>query len=471
EQVARAALMADPGNPDAHAMLASMLFEREMLVPAAAHFERAIALAGRHYDLLLGLGRVLLRQGKLDAARPLLEAAAVANRNALEPAVYLAELEERLGRFEAAMQQLDRADNIAAAIGTDVKLQRSVLLERMGNIGAALGLLEGDGELSGAALLQRGGLRDRLGRHREAWRDWSAGKAMLAQRTGRHYPAAEVERQAEQLARFFDRSQMASLPRAARRTDVPQPIFVLGFPRSGTTLIEQILASHSAIRAGGELPFGRELRDFAVTLAGGEADFPASLGHDPQWPVQLRDFYLDKAEVFGLTAPGASFFTDKMPLNEMWLPLLRIAFPESPMVLVRRHPLDVLRSVMAHDMTHGFHCGYKLEDAARHLSLVDWLVAQYRAAGFEVTHELRYESMIGDQLGETERLMAAIGLPMESAQLHFHERTAVSPTPSYAQVREALNDRSIGRWRNYAAELEPVRPFVSDAMARGNYSA
>lgn len=472
EQVARASLIADPGNPDAHAMLACMLAEREMLVPAAAHFERAMALAGRHYDLLLGLGRVLLRQGKLDAARPLLEAAAVANRNALEPVVYLAELEERLGRFEAAMQQLDRADKIAAATGTDVKLQRSVLLECMGKVAAALGLLEGDEALSGAALLQRGRLRDRLGRYPEAWRDWTAGKSMLAERTVRHYPAGEVERQAEALARFFDRSQMAALPRAARRTDVPQPIFILGFPRSGTTLTEQILASHSDIRAGGELPFGTELRDFAVSLAGGEAEFPAGLAQkaDQHWPALLRDFYLARAETFGLTAPGASFFTDKMPLNEMWLPLLRIAFPESPVVLVRRHPLDVLTSVMAHDMTHGFHCGYRLEDAARHLSLVDGLVAQYRAGGFEVTHELRYESMIGDQFGETERLMAAVGLPMEPAQLRFHERTTVSPTPSYAQVREALNDRSIGRWRNYAAELEAVRPFVSDALARGEYS-
>jgi hypothetical protein len=66
--------------------------------------------------------------------------------------------------------------------------------------------------------------------------------------------------------------------------------------------------------------------------------------------------------------------------------------------------------------------------------------------------------------------MAAIGLPMEPAQLRFHERPTVSPTPSYAQVREPLNDRSIGRWRNFAAELEAVRPIVGDAIARGGYA-
>jgi Tfp pilus assembly protein PilF len=457
EAVARAALAADEANADAHAMLATLLARREMLVPAAAHFERAMALVGAHPDLQLGLGRALLRQGKLGAARPLLEAAATGNPAALEPIAFLAELEERAGRFDLAMQLLDRAEPLAAAANKDVKLQRAAVLERRGEIEAALTILESEAELSGGALLQRGRLRDRLGRHAEAWADWTRGKAMLAERATRHYHAADVERQAEQLAHLFDAEMLAKLPRAPRRADVPLPLFILGFPRSGTTLVEQILASHSEIRAGGELPFGRELRELTRDLS--EID-----------PEHLRDTYLAGAEGYGLTTPGAAYFTDKMPLNDMWLPLLSMAFPDSPVVLVRRHPLDVLTSVMAHDMTHGFNCAYRLEDAARHLALVDRLTAHYRAAGIAITCELQYEALVADQSGETARLMAAIGLPMEPAQLNFHERESVSPTPSYAQVREPLNDRSIGRWRNYAAQLEAVRPIVADAMARGGYS-
>jgi Tfp pilus assembly protein PilF len=457
EAVARAALAADEANADAHAMLATLLARREMLVPAAAHFERAMALVGAHPDLQLGLGRALLRQGKLGAARPLLEAAATGNPAALEPIAFLAELEERAGRFDLAMQLLDRAEPLAAAANKDVKLQRATVLERRGEIEAALTILESEAELSGGALLQRGRLRDRLGRHAEAWADWTRGKAMLAERATRHYHAADVERQAEQLAHLFDAEMLAKLPRAPRRADVPLPLFILGFPRSGTTLVEQILASHSEIRAGGELPFGRELRELTRDLS--EID-----------PEHLRDTYLAGAEGYGLTTPGAAYFTDKMPLNDMWLPLLSMAFPDSPVVLVRRHPLDVLTSVMAHDMTHGFNCAYRLEDAARHFALVDRLTAHYRAAGIAITCELQYEALVADQSGETARLMAAIGLPMEPAQLNFHERESVSPTPSYAQVREPLNDRSIGRWRNYAAQLEAVRPIVADAMARGGYS-
>ena len=449
DAVARAALAGDAGNADAHAMLGAMLAEREQWVDAAAHFERAIGLVGNHPQLLTGLGQALMRSGRLEDARGLLEGATKADPTALEPAVYLAEVEERLGNFAQAERKLDTAEQIARRQGTDVDLQRSVLLARMNQTEQALALLEHRKDLSGPARLQRGRLHDRLGHYPEAWDDWTEGKAQLAERYSRHYAAAEVAAEAQRLATFAG----SAPPRASVRADVPQPIFIIGSPRSGTTLVEQILASHSAITAGGELPFGAELRDL-----------------DPAKPEGLRDAYLERAKGHGLLSDSGRFFTDKMPDNAFWLPLLRVAFPEAPVVHVRRHPLDVLVSVMANDMTHGFNCGYRLEDAARHLALVDHLLDDYRQSGMGPTYELRYESLVADQSHETEQLMEAIGLTMEPAQLSFHERKAVSPTPSYAQVRKALNDRSIRRWRNYARQLEPVRAVVARAMERGRYA-
>jgi tetratricopeptide (TPR) repeat protein len=461
EVVARAALTADSDNPDAHGMLGSLLAEREQWVDAAAHFERAIAIAGKHQHLLAGLGRALMRQGRLEEARGKLEAAVTAHPSALEPAVFLAEALERLGDLHAAGRQLHRAEAIARRQGTDVDLQRSVLLARMGEHEKALRLLEGKAGLSGAARLQRGRLYERLGKYEEAWDDWVTGKAQLAHRSGRRYDADEVRAQAERVAALVSSPGEALIP-ARRRGDVPQPIFVVGFPRSGTTLTEQILASHGAIRAGGELPFGPKLHDqFGATgSGGGEAD----------WPERLRDHYLARAGESGLLAPGVAWFTDKMPDNSFWLPLLRLAFPHSPVVRLRRHPLDVLTSVMAHDMTHGFNCGYRLEDAAAHLALVDDLLEHYRLAGFGPTYELNYEALVADQVGETGRLMVAVGLDLEPTQLSFQERSTVSPTPSYAQVREPLNDRSIGRWRRFANQLAPITPLVRDAMNRGAYA-
>jgi tetratricopeptide (TPR) repeat protein len=452
EQVARSALIADARNPDARAMLGSILAEREEWHGAARHFEQAIALAGKHPELLAALGRAQMRLGRLDEAQRTLDVAARADPSALDPAVFLADVLERLGRFAEATEQLDRAEAIARRQGTDVDLQRSVLLSRIGEHEKALALLDGRSDLSGAARLQRGRLYERAGRYAEAWEDWTDGKAQLAERSGRHYRTEEVRAEAARLAEFVN-SATPHVP-APLRSDVPQPIFIIGFPRSGTTLTEQILASHSAIRAGGELPFGPELAT---------AMFDAE-------PLQLRDHYLAKAAEVGLLADGAEFFTDKMPDNSFWLPLLRLAFPQSPAIRMRRHPLDVLTSVMAHDMTHGFSCGYRLEDAATHLALVDELLERYRAAGFGPTHEIGYEAVVANQVAETDRLTKAVGLKVEPAQLSFHERSEVSPTPSYAQVRERLNDRSIGRWRNFAEQLRPIQPIVAEAMERGGYT-
>ena len=471
EAVARDALAVNPQNADAIEKLGSLLATRMRASEAAECFRKAIALSGPNPQLLTRLGHVLLRLGRLDEARGPLETAAAAGPKAYEATVYLAELEERVGHFEEAMRQLDRADRMdnPHAIGLD--RQRSILLARMGQHEQALALLEGKAELSGAEMLQRGRLRDRAGRHADAWSDWKLGKEKLAAQGNRRYPAEAVTPLAEGLARFFNSPAAASLPRAERRQDAPQPIFIVGFPRSGTTLTERILASHSAVEAGGELPFGADLHELAISLAGGELMFPAGLANAPRdWSSKLRDRYLESAERFGLFASGARYFTDKMPSNDFWVPLLRLAFPDSPVVHVRRHPLDVLTSVMAHEMTHGFNCGYRLEDAARHFATADWLLEQYSLAGLGPTHELRYESLVANQEEETKRLAAAVGLEMEPAQLNFHERGAVPATPSYVQVREPLNDRSIGNWRNFADEFEPVLPILAEMMGRGGYT-
>ena len=472
EGIARSAVAADGANPDPHAMLGTMFATQERWFEAAVHFEQAIALAGPHPQLLAGAGEALLRLGRLDQARSRLEAAVAGDPAALKPLTCLAEIDERQGRFAHSMELLDRAEPIADAAGTDLDLQRSRLLERMGRLHEAAALLERDIELSGSALLQRGRLRDRMGRYDEAWSDWIGGKSLLARHSGRQYLSEQLASQAERLARFFNSPEAARLPRAPRDDLLAQPIFIIGFPRSGTTLTEQILASHSAIEAGGELPFGREIHDLAVAITGGEGAFPEGLLRlQDSWPIKLRDLYLQRARAYGLLETGASFFTDKMPTNDMWLPLLRLAFPQSPVVHVRRHPLDVLVSVMGHDMTHGFYCSYRLEDAARHFALVDEVVERYSSSGLGRTHELRYEMLVADQARETERLMEAIGLAMEAQQLRFHERSHVSPTPSYAQVREPLTDRSVGRWRKFEEPLRSVRPIVAAALARGGYAA
>ena len=473
EIVVRAALAADGANANAHGMLGVMLSEREELMPGAWHLRRAIDLAGRHPQLLAGLGRNLARQGAVEEAEALLREAVELMPDQLVPHVHLAEVVEQQGRLDEAKSVLAAAETIARKHGQDVTLQEATLTARTADWRSGLAALDAVNDPSGGALLLRGRLRDRAGRFEEAWADFVQGKAKIARATGRSYSRDIVEAHITELRAFFSADRFATLPRAGVRRDVPQPIFILGFPRSGTTLTEQVLASHSHVRAGGELPFIAELRDFAALTT--NAPFPTGLGalaaaDQSHLPTLFRDFYLARAESHGLLPPGADFFTDKMPLNELYLPLLRLAFPEAPVIAVARHPLDVMVSVMAHDMTHGFNCGYALGDAAHHFAAVSGLDAHYRDTLGIVRHELVYERFVTAQESETSRLMAYLGLEIESAQLRFHESARFAPTPSYAQVQEPLNDRSIGRWRNYVRALEPVRDVLGDAMARAGYA-
>lgn len=469
ESEARAIVATDPDHADGNAMLGALLSERAMLVEGATHLRRAIERAGQHPQILLNLARNLLRQGALDDAARISSHLSRVAPNMLAAAILATDLAEQGGDLEAAHRALIHAETIAAREGRDVLLLRATLLSRDARWMEGLALLDGIAALNGSARLLRGRLRDRAGRYDEAWHDFVAGKSDLARSSGRRYDRGAVDTHFAHLASI----SLTDLPRAPQR-EGPQPLFILGMPRSGTTMAEQVLTSHSAIRAGGELPFTAELVDFATRLFGGD-DLARSLrtvavADRHHVPAVLRDFYLARAETYGLRSGGVALFTDKMPVNEIYLPLLRLAFPEAPMLRVRRHPLDTVVSIMMHDMTHGFDCGYRLEDAAHQLGSVARLVVRYREIIAPDLHDFGYERFVADQAGETDRLMTHLGLSSEPAQLRFHDNRRHAPTPSYAQVREPLHDRSIGRWKNYRAQLEPIIPMIEAAMREGGYS-
>ncbi|TCM17677.1 Tfp pilus assembly protein PilF [Novosphingobium sp. PhB165] len=474
ETVLRETIAAQPDNPDAHTRLGHMLGERDELVEGAHHLSEAIRIAGRQPQLLADLGRNLQRQGRLVKAAPLLEEAVQAMPEALPPLLWLAELEEQAGRFDRAAALLDRAEPLALRQGTDLTLQRVTLLSRTADWPKGLAMLEAEPEPSGAALLLRGRLRDRAGRKAEAWEDFVAGKAALAHAASRSYPARAVGELVAQWRDFFTPERFADFLPAPRRKGVPQPVFILGFPRSGTALIEQVAASHSEVRAGGELPFGRELADKAALWTAGAFPRHAEAVTEEQRDtlgVQLRDHYLALAERHGLLRDGATLFTDRMPLNELYLPLLQLAFPQSPVVVVARDPRDVMVSAMGHDFTHGFSCGYRIEDLAQHYARMEELTGHWLESLPVPAHELHYEHFVADQHAQTAELMAWLGLDMEPAQLEFHTFVHHSPTPSHARIREPLNTRSIGRWTGYARELNDVLPVLAEAIERGGYAA
>jgi len=495
ETVARTALRMNPLNAQAHNHFGTLLSELNDLPSGEWHFRRALALlraegapppptagvnpTGEHASILANLGLNLMQQGRAVEAEVYFARADALDPGNLKILAHWSKTAEVQGDMPRAVQLLDRAA-AAAASGQDVALLRANHLARVGKTQAALALLDSAPALNGDARLERGRLLDRLGRYDEAWNDLALGKKLLAaERGGLTYNARAVEAFFAGLQQFFVRPNLELLPRASVRRDVPQPIFIMGFPRSGTTLIEQVLCSHPAIRAGGELSFVTELRSFALLQFPGPESFPGNLARtwtaDHRYAAALfRDFYFARAEQYGLLGEGKAFFTDKMPFNEIWLPLIRMAFPEAKMVRVLRHPLDVCVSMLANNMTHGFNCGYRIEDIVHHLLAVSSLDMHYAcelgSLGHELGYELRYEHFIAGQREGTARLLDYLGLEFDDSCMNFHENPRYAPTPSYAQVTQKLNDRSVGRYRNYAAQLAPFAAKLQPLLQVRGYS-
>lgn len=236
------------------------------------------------------------------------------------------------------------------------------------------------------------------------------------------------------------------------------PVFICGMPRTGTTLVDRILTSHSAVSPAGELS------DFALCLKR-QAKTPSNLVLDPETLAAacsldlsvLGAAYLDSVRTsLGL----AGMFTDKMPLNILLAPVILAALPGARVICLRRHPADTVlsnyRQMFATSFSY-YNYAYTLEDAARYYAGFDRLVRRYEEVlppeRFTVVH---YEQVVTAQEAETRRLLAFCGLPFEAGCLAFHENAAPVATASSAQVREPLYTSALGRWRRYEAGLKPA---------------
>jgi hypothetical protein len=329
--------------------------------------------------------------------------------------------------------------------------------------------------LGPAELSEKGRLLDQLGRHDDAWSAFMQSKRLARELAGNVYLDQAAVETIARLRHFFVPGRLALLPRARLRDDVPQPIFILGFPRSGTTLVEQTLSAHTSISAGDELPLIHDIAAIMPRMLNSPLTYPDALAE--LWmPDQrdgldtLRDYYLQKAAQMAAPEPGAAWLNDKMPLNETHLGLIAMLFPAAPLIHLIRHPLDVMVSAMANLFTHGFYCAGALETAATHYVRVMDLVMHYRA-GMPLRYmPVRYEAMVEKQEETVRGILDFIGVPFDDRCLHFHENRRYARTASYAQVTEKLYDRSLYRYKNYRRHLEPVIPVLTPIIEQLGYS-
>ena len=478
ERHARNAIRIAPENAQAHYLMGMVLTEAHRPAVGEYHYGRALELSGaRDPVVLANFALCLKNQGKMPAARTLYEESLAAAPKSLHTLLGLARLEEADRNLSAALTLLERAaedfpDN------PNVLLLRATVLGRMGQADAALAVLDrmaaANATLGAVEWLEKGRLLDRMGRYEEAFAAFDAGRQRLREVSGQSYLQAHAQQLAVRLKNFFVAKRLGTLPRAQRRTDVAQPLFVLGFPRSGTTLLEQTLSAHPRIAAGDELPFIAEIAELMPRLLDSPLAYPEALaelwmGDHREELNNLRDHYLRKVAQLGIVPPGAAWFTDKMPLNETHLGLIGLLFPESPLLHVTRHPLDVVLSVYSNLLTHGYYCAYALESAARHYALVTDLVEHYGREMQLKYLRVRYEDMVDDQEGSIRRVLDFVGEEFDPGCLAFHENRRYARTASYAQVTEKLYDRSRYRYRHYLPQLQPIIPILESTIERLGY--
>ncbi len=479
ERHARNAVRMAPENAQSHYLMGLVLTEANRPAVGEYHYHRALELSGaRDPVALANLALCLKNQGKMAAARAHYEESLSAAPNSLHALLGLARLEEADRNLAAALSLLERAEALFPD-NPNIRLLRATVLGRKGEVNVALAILDSmatvNATLSPAEWLEKGRLLDRMGRYEEAFAAFDAGRKRLREVTGQQYLDAQAEQLITRLKSFFVKKRLATLPRAETHTDVAQPIFVVGFPRSGTTLLEQTLTAHPRIAAADELPFMAEIADLMPRLLDSPLGYPEALAE--LWMADhredldnLRDHYLRKVAQLGVVPEAAAWFTDKMPLNETHLGLIGLLFPRSPLLHVVRHPLDVVLSVYSNLLTHGFYCAYALESAARHyvrvLDLVDHYVGEMSLNYLRV----RYEDIVDDQEANIRRVLDFIGEQFDPKCLAFHENRRYARTASYAQVTERLYDRSRYRYRHYLPQLQPVMPILQPVIGRLGYA-
>ena len=294
----------------------------------------------------------------------------------------------------------------------------------------------------------------------EAFAHYAQGNAL--RRLDAPFDIEHFERRAARIRAFFDPAFFAE--RAGSGDPSRAPIFIVGLPRSGSTLVEQILASHSqrgrhhgaaehhqhhaAIRRHGRTRDGYRRRSAAPR--------PAQL-------TALGSRYLEE------TAPlraGREHFTDKLPNNFSHVGLIHAILPHATIIDARRHPMDACFSTFKQHFAEGQTFSYSLDDLGRYyrcyLSLMDHWDAVLPG---KVLH-VQYEELVREPEAQIRRLLEHCGLPFEPACLNFHETRRSVRTASAEQVRQPLYTSGVGYWRHFEKELEPLRQALGDSLER-----
>jgi tetratricopeptide (TPR) repeat protein len=436
----------NPGNLQILIALCQVCSELSDGDASIAYAKAVLKLDPRNIVALLSMSSAMTYCDSAEAWRFLDEAMTVAPD---EPAVLVRKGEllefggDKLGAWECVRAVIEsgstsmRAANVAAAVAPTIGKSEEAIahLER---IISRPGISFSDHRILRFTLAN---LCDKAKQYDRAFEHAVVANQMKGVRHDDNAYIAQISR----LKAVYSADGIASLPRSSNHSELP--VFIVGMPRSGTSLVEQILSCHSRVHARGET-----------------SDIPAIAETIPYYPDGVRNLTHEKLDALAdahtkrlnASSPSATRVTDKLPGNFLLLGLISQLFPGAQVLNCRRDPRDVCLSNFMTDFGGGHEHSYNLESLARVCMSYQELMEHWKQVLPIPILDVRYEELVGDPRAQVEKILNFCGLDWEDACLDFHISARQVMTASYDQVRQPLYKRSVARWKNYARHLEPV---------------
>ena len=427
----RRAIEIDPKSAVAHYGLAGCLRSLGDLVAAAASYQKVLSLTPDQAFVWNDLGRTLRSLGRF-------EEAVAAFRQSLAVNPEFGEAYRNL----ASCQQLTADDQNSARLSALVE-QQDLPIEERAAAGFAMGKVLDDADRFEEAFLA----------YESANRMYRDSRAAV----GECFDAADLHREIDETIATFDPQYFASVVDWGSPSELP--VFIVGMPRSGTSLVEQIAASHSRVFGAGEL---REIGNLAQQLApviaairSGSDENAGEAGAEHRITIRrLSDAHLEHLKALN---GRAERIIDKMPDNVFKLGAIATLYPGARVIFCRRDPLDTCLSCYFQKFTAGqLAFSYDLADCATRYLETERLTAHWRKVLPLKWLDVEYEALVSDLEDQSRRIITFLGFDWEPACLDFHRTARTVTTASAWQVRQPLYGRAVGRWRRYQAHLAPL---------------
>jgi len=453
-------------------LLANVLKRLGYFTEAIAHYRRVLEVGSPTSELYFAIGHCY----QADEAN---QEAVEAYTKAIELNPERVDIRAKLAEALESLNQIDEAREQAQAILDEhpeqpiANLVISRIERRAGNLVGARDLLlclpgrNPADDIDAAVLTELGMVQDILGDHQAAFNAFEQANGIIADLPSTK--GIDPERALQLIENCKD--ELARSHRTQHQIDdeYPDPVFLVGFPRSGTTLTEQILASHSSVVTSDERTVLHNIAISMSTILGRELDYPSCLDKLTESDIlQLRKHYWTQMiDAFG-EAILDKLFVDKMPLNLIHLGLIETIFPNSRIIVALRDPRDVCLScfMQLFDMNESMVQFLSLETTAKYYAAVMGLWLSHKENFKLPWVESRYEDIVADLNAATAKLNAFLGLETASTQEKFYEHAAKQAisTPSYRDVSTPVYDRAKGRWKYYVTPMGPalnaLEPYI-----------